>query len=184
MQLSVLIIWVVTGILVYEAVLCVIHPEHVDGKLIFMLAVTGIAVNLVNLAILGGHHGHSHREHADSHAEQGHGHASNGHNHAEDGDNHASRGHVQAEHGPDHDHHVHNQTIASHAPPQAAERTHNRMSLAMRRAVIHVLGDCIQSWGGDCCYHHLGEARVAHCRPCMHFHLCHCSDLHHQRFGI
>ncbi|KAL0032825.1 hypothetical protein WJX77_001310 [Trebouxia sp. C0004] len=59
-MMSVLIIWVVTGILVYEAVLRIIHPQHVNGKLMFILAITGIAVNLVNLAILGGHHGHSH----------------------------------------------------------------------------------------------------------------------------
>lgn len=35
-MVSVLIIWVVTGILVYEAVLRVIHPERVDGKLMFI----------------------------------------------------------------------------------------------------------------------------------------------------
>ena len=109
-----LIIWVVTGILVYEAVLRVIHPERVDGKLMFILAVTGIAVNIVNLFILGGH-GHSHR-----HSE-----------HAEAGNN--ANGHDQAS--------AH--TEAADTRAHGASTT----SLGMRGAFIHVLGDCVQSFG-------------------------------------
>jgi len=113
-QVSVLIIWVVTGILVYEAVLRVTHPERVDGKLMFILAVTGIAVNILNLFILGGH-GHNHG-HGDEDAEAGN--SANGHQasaHAEAADSHA--------HG--------------------ASTT----SLGMGGAFIHVLGDCVQSFG-------------------------------------
>lgn len=40
-MLSVLIIWVVTGVLVFEAVQRCRHPEDVDGKIMFILAVSG-----------------------------------------------------------------------------------------------------------------------------------------------
>ena len=40
-MLSVLIIWVVTGVLVFEAIQRCRHPEDVDGKLMFILAVSG-----------------------------------------------------------------------------------------------------------------------------------------------
>ena len=42
-----MMIWGLTGVLVYEAVR-VQHPEHVDGKMImFIVAACGIGVNLV-----------------------------------------------------------------------------------------------------------------------------------------
>lgn len=44
---SVLLIWAVTGVLVYEAVLRVINPPAVDGKIMFITAVSGIAVNIL-----------------------------------------------------------------------------------------------------------------------------------------
>jgi len=184
-QMSVLIIWVVTGILVYEAVLRIIHPQHVDGKLMFILAITGIAVNLVNLAVLGGHHGHSHggHDHGHGHA-HGHGHshapkktitarhddthaAHDGHDHAGHDHKHGSpakprraashvHNHAHAEHShnhTDHDHsntdvaagHAAGQTHTAHAAP--GQHGHSHMSLGMRGAVIHVLGDCVQSFG-------------------------------------
>ena len=186
-QMSVLIIWVVTGILVYEAVLRIIHPQHVDGKLMFILAITGIAVNLVNLAILGGHHGHSHggHDHGHGHA-HGHGHshapkktitarhddthaAHDGHDHAGHDHKHGSpakprraashvHNHAHAEHShnhTDHDHsntdvaagHAAGQTHTADAAPGHGQHGHSHMSLGMRGAVIHVLGDCVQSFG-------------------------------------
>lgn len=113
-QVSVLIIWVVTGILLYEAVLRVTHPERVDGKLMFILAVTGIAVNILNLFVLGGH-GHNHG-HSDEDAEAGN--SANGHR---------ASAHTEAA-----DSHAHGASTAS---------------LGMRGAFIHVLGDCVQSFG-------------------------------------
>lgn len=186
--MSVLIIWVVTGILVYEAVLRIIHPQHVNGKLMFILAITGIAVNLVNLAILGGHHGHSHGGH-----DHGHGHS---HSHGPKKTNAVSHEHTHAGHDHQHDHadhshqhsspakprktasHVHSHDHAghshtdtdtehnhnhsgvtveeghasahshdAHAASGHAHHGHSHMSLGMRGAVIHVLGDCVQSFG-------------------------------------
>lgn len=62
---SILIIWVVTGVLLYEAVLRVITPQEVDGRLMFILAAAGIVVNLSVMAIFG--HGHSHAGHDHGH---------------------------------------------------------------------------------------------------------------------
>lgn len=181
-QMSVLIIWVVTGILVYEAVLRIIHPERVDGKLMFILAIIGIAVNLVNLAILGGHHGHSHGGHdhghghthgpkkstSAGHAHAGHhehNHASHDHEHVHNtsAEAHGASGHrhvhadhehhqEHAEHEYHHDHTKQSQgcqaaTGHTHAASADNHHGHDHMSLGMRGAVIHVLGDCVQSFG-------------------------------------
>ncbi|KUF83937.1 Cation Diffusion Facilitator (CDF) Family [Phytophthora nicotianae] len=61
---SVLVIWVLTGVLVYAAVerlMECLEPnpkEHVNGKLMFIVACIGLFVNLILMQILG--HGHSH----------------------------------------------------------------------------------------------------------------------------
>lgn len=43
--LSVLLIWLLTGVLIYEAVWRVMHPEDVNGKLMFIVAAGGLVVN-------------------------------------------------------------------------------------------------------------------------------------------
>ena len=59
--LSVLLIWVLTGILVYEACWRMVHPEDVDGKIMFIVAVCGLAVNFaMGLILIQSGHGHSH----------------------------------------------------------------------------------------------------------------------------
>lgn len=126
-QVSVLIIWVVTGILVYEAVLRVIHPERVDGKLMFIVAMAGIAVNIINLFILGGH-GHSHAHNT------GEGHAPAGLE-ADDTDNQRMGSPHEVGAQPE------AETHGGHLHGKSA------VSLGLRGAVIHVLGDCVQSFG-------------------------------------
>jgi len=59
--LSILLIWGLTGVLVYEAVQRVLHPEDVDGKIMFIVACCGIVINIVMGKVLhagGGGHGH------------------------------------------------------------------------------------------------------------------------------
>ncbi|KAK9804604.1 hypothetical protein WJX73_006657 [Symbiochloris irregularis] len=55
---SVLSTWLVTGILVYEAVDRILHPVQVDGKLMSLLALVGVVGLLSSKA--GGGHGHDH----------------------------------------------------------------------------------------------------------------------------
>jgi zinc transporter 2 len=79
---SILIIWLITGILIYEGVLrvqrIVAAPQakHVEGRLMFIVACGGVVVNCALMCVLtasgashshshgggggGGHHGHSH----------------------------------------------------------------------------------------------------------------------------
>jgi len=67
--LSVLLIWLLTGLLIFEAVQRVQKPQHVEGKLMFVIASLGLVVNFAMGLILhqsghshasGGGHGHSH----------------------------------------------------------------------------------------------------------------------------
>ena len=44
--ISVLLIWLLTGILVYEAIFRIRNPQDVDGKLMFIVASTGLGVNI------------------------------------------------------------------------------------------------------------------------------------------
>ena len=133
---SVLCSWAVTGILVAEAVHRIMNPTPVDGKLMFFLALAGIAINILNLLILGGHHhhgvgghdhdhGHSHDDAAHSPGSGGHSHGSSGHNHGSGGQNNGSGGHS-------HEHDAHG---------------HDDGNINLRGAVIHVLGDFVQSIG-------------------------------------
>ncbi|KAF7724337.1 hypothetical protein EC973_001125 [Apophysomyces ossiformis] len=64
---SVLTIWVLTGVLVYEAIQRVKNPQPIDAKLMCITASIGVAVNIVLAYVLGGHHhGHSHDHDHDS----------------------------------------------------------------------------------------------------------------------
>ncbi|KIZ03076.1 solute carrier family 30 (zinc transporter), member 2 [Monoraphidium neglectum] len=116
---SVLIIWLVTGALVFEAVQRTINPVRVDGKreragrpgqaadelrgpgrgaaigVMFIISLAGIVFNVLVYLALGVHggHGHSH-DHGGGGGCSGHGHG-HGHAHADEADE---------EHAHDHDH--------------------------------------------------------------------------------
>jgi len=120
---SMLSVWLLTGVLIWEAFQRILKPEPVDGKIMFILAIVGIFVNVGLFSILGGH-GHSH-DHGSSipmldssdslNLEAG----ESEHDHVHDGDNHTGHSH-------DHDH---------------------EDNINMRSAIMHVLGDLVQSIG-------------------------------------
>ncbi|KAJ7545925.1 hypothetical protein O6H91_08G016600 [Diphasiastrum complanatum] len=66
---SIQIIWLLTGILVYEAVDRILHKSQpVDGRLMFLTATLGLLVNLAMILILGHGHGHGHKhDHSHGH---------------------------------------------------------------------------------------------------------------------
>uniref|UniRef100_A0A5K3EVD2 Zinc transporter 2 n=1 Tax=Mesocestoides corti TaxID=53468 RepID=A0A5K3EVD2_MESCO len=72
---SVLMIWLVTGVLVYLAIMRVIHEDYeIDGMVMLVTSAIGVAVNLIMAATLhqhghdhGGGSGHSHKVHGHSH---------------------------------------------------------------------------------------------------------------------
>ena len=98
-------IWLVTGALVWEAVLRIDEfyagtAAPVDGKLMVVLGLFGVSMNVVLERVLGGHHhgGFGH-DHGHGHA-HGHGHCCGGHGH-DDHDHHADH----RDHGHGHGHH-------------------------------------------------------------------------------
>jgi len=117
---SVLMIWVVTGILVYMAILRVINQEfEIDATAMLITSGLGVAVNIVMGATLH-QHGHSHGG--------GAGGGGHGHGHGDGGD--AEHGHSHGgEEGHDH-----------------AEET-EKENINVRAAFIHVIGDFLQSLG-------------------------------------
>lgn len=89
--LSVLLLWLLTGIIVYQAVLRVLHPTEVNGKYMFIIASFGLAVNLImGFVLMQSGHGHSHggiphsSDHGHSHSHGGHGHGDHD-DHGDDG---------------------------------------------------------------------------------------------------
>ncbi|XP_014324507.1 zinc transporter 4 [Xiphophorus maculatus] len=122
--LSVLLIYILTGFLLYEAVLRTVHQDFdIDGDVMLITAAVGVAVNLIMGFLLNqGGHLHSH----------GHGH---GHSH----------GHG---HGHDHGHgHSHGSAAPSGSHPAGSGQQRPSGSLAVRAAFIHALGDLLQSVG-------------------------------------
>ncbi|CAG9581962.1 unnamed protein product [Danaus chrysippus] len=120
---SVLLIWVVTGILLYMAVQRVIYKSfEIDATVMLITSAVGVAVNLV-MGLTLHQHGHSHGGGA------GHGHSHGGANpvlnnkERVDSDAESSSSHTQ-----DHSH------------------THGE-NINVRAAFIHVLGDFLQSFG-------------------------------------
>jgi len=131
---SVLTIWALTGVLIYEAILRILHPpEHVDGKLMFFIALGGLGINILDAVILhagAGGHGHSHGLGGGS-AGGGHGHShgsSHSHKHKEKKDKEKTKekkhkekdkekekdGNIQGESSNHHDHDDHDDNGHSH----------------------------------------------------------------------
>ncbi len=61
---SVALIWILTAVLCLEAVNRILHPEAVDGKVMFITAAAGLAVNLMMMRVLHQGGGHSHGGHS------------------------------------------------------------------------------------------------------------------------
>ncbi|CAF4861870.1 unnamed protein product [Pieris macdunnoughi] len=116
---SVLLIWVVTGILVYMAVQRVIYKEfEIDATVMLITSAVGVAVNLV-MGLTLHQHGHSHGG--------GHGHSHGSAN--PELNNKKERSESDAE------------SVSSHAHED------HRENINVRAAFIHVLGDFLQSFG-------------------------------------
>lgn len=47
-----LLIWMISGVLIYESILRLQHPEEIQGKLVFVIATIGLLANLISMRIL------------------------------------------------------------------------------------------------------------------------------------
>lgn len=105
--ISIQMIWLLAGILVYEAIVRLIHDTgEVKGALMFAVAAVGLLVNIGMALLLGHDHGHGHgHEHGHGH---GHEHGEHNHDHSDDGHSHeGDDGHSHEDHD-----HAHNQMLS------------------------------------------------------------------------
>ena len=169
---SVLIVWAMTGVLIFEAGHRFVTLEPVDGHLMLVMAVIGLVVNFALFGTLhhahdhGDHHGHSH-DHSHGHSHS-HSHAvsidHSGHSHAP----HTAHVHSHAAHGHSHNSHsghAHSEgcshTEANHSEMLLASPRRRMLpseeiveaaiggqtNLALDAALVHIIGDTVQSVG-------------------------------------
>ncbi len=102
-MISVLLIWLLTGVLLYEAVERIRNPEPIDGKLMFGVASLGLLVNIAMAVILyKSGHGHSHGGIGGGDHGHSHGEGEEDHHHDDDDDDEDES--VDEEHGHSHSH--------------------------------------------------------------------------------
>lgn len=137
--LSVLIIWVLTGVLVYEAILRIKYTDFpIDPVIMLITSGAGVFVNIIlGVTLHGSGHGHSHG--------LGGGH-SHGHSHS---DSKSPSEGVEEGHG-----HSHSSTSTPNSEPSGetdvllkGTKSRLKKDLNVRAAFIHVLGDLVQSIG-------------------------------------
>ena len=115
---SVSLIWALTLVLIYEAVLRVITPQEVDGLIMLITAGCGLMINIVLTKVLHQHHGHSH-----------------GHDHH----------HVHSHH---HDKSALCDPEKLNQEDELSHFHHKEaMNINVKAAFIHVIGDLVQSVG-------------------------------------
>lgn len=166
--LSIQLIWLLAGILVYEAINRLLTESgEVQGSLMFAVSAFGLFVNIIMAVLLGhdhghGGHGHSHgHDHGHSH-DHDHGNSEDDHSHHEDHE----QGHVHR-HGTSititthqHSHsssglhqdaeepllkHEGDCESSDHAGAKAVKKP--RRNINVHSAYLHVIGDSIQSVG-------------------------------------
>nr|ALC78856.1 MTP3h [Sedum alfredii] len=140
---SIQMIWLLAGILVYEAIARLINDTgEVKGFLMFAVSAFGLVVNIGMAFLLGHEHGHSHGHEHDHHH---HNHGSETHDHhgisvTMHDDQHSKR-------------HVDHHSMEGVSEPLIinANTEHNKKkkqrNINVQGAYLHVLGDSIQSLG-------------------------------------
>eukprot|EP00249_Psilotum_nudum_P018634 c26896_g1_i2 orf=184-1443(+) len=160
--LSIQLIWLLTGILVYEAICRLLHQSGpVDGRLMFIIACFGLCCNIIMVFLLGHHdhsHSHQHHDHGPDHVQE-HEHGNGNHSRSLDDSNpshleHDFSGRRYAQHTMDrhysgnigrHDSHEVIRVDQDIEDGHKGKRDHDNINV--RGAYLHVLGDLIQSIG-------------------------------------
>ncbi|KAK3228208.1 hypothetical protein Dsin_008070 [Dipteronia sinensis] len=173
---SIQMIWLLAGILVYEAIVRLIHDTgEVQGFLMFVVSAFGLVVNIAMALLLGHDHGHGHG-HGHGH-DHGHGHShDHGHGHGDDhghGDHdhrheaqedaldsglrvathhHHHEGPSKHDDGHHHTHEAdHTEPLISHSgdgnKSKSGSKPKKQRNINVQGAYLHVLGDSIQSVG-------------------------------------
>ncbi|GAB4861526.1 Metal tolerance protein 1 [Ancistrocladus abbreviatus] len=156
---SIQLIWLLAGILVYEAIVRLVkNSGEVNGFLMFLVATFGLVVNIIMALVLGHNHGHGHG-HGHHHGHHGHGHDHDGHDHSH---SHSDKMLITPSHphqhpkGEEHYHtheddHVEPLLKNPHNEEQNSKDGHQKKqkkrNINVQGAFLHVLGDLIQSIG-------------------------------------
>ncbi|KAF5751417.1 metal tolerance protein B [Tripterygium wilfordii] len=136
--ISVQLIWLISGSLIYEAVNRILHKHsEVNGALMFSVAAFGFFINLIMVSWLG--HNHAHHACVDK-----------DHNHAHHDHNHAHHACVDEDHNHVHNHEdelyakdeVENAKLVSSPPAES-----KILNINLEGAYLHVITDLIQSIG-------------------------------------
>ncbi|KAG6483404.1 hypothetical protein ZIOFF_060049 [Zingiber officinale] len=153
---SIQMIWLLAGILVFEAISRIIYDNgEVQGKLMFAVAAFGLLVNILMAVMLGHEHGHGGHSHA--HGEHHHGHEEADHDHSQHGDHHAKHDHGHGITVTSHHHHTSKGKLKDEQVPLLKHYEHSseeksstrkkQRNINVHSAYLHVLGDSIQSIG-------------------------------------
>lgn len=165
---SIQLIWLLTGILVYAAIFRIIHQTgEVEGWLMFAVAAFGLIMNIIMALLLGHHHGHG--GHSHSHGELDHSHEDHSrldHSHDKEEHKHRHGIHITSHHqlsepSKHEDEHsqVHIDNRDYHTPLLKLSvdcheskdglkgMKRKQWNINLQGAYLHVLGDSIQSIG-------------------------------------
>eukprot|EP01017_Pseudomicrothorax_dubius_P005301 TRINITY_DN11307_c0_g1_i3.p1 TRINITY_DN11307_c0_g1~~TRINITY_DN11307_c0_g1_i3.p1 ORF type:complete len:325 (-),score=32.05 TRINITY_DN11307_c0_g1_i3:108-1082(-) len=151
--ISIMLIWVLTGMLIWEAVERLFHPQLIDTNVMVVTAAIGLAFNLIMAFVLHaphGHHGHGHGA-CDGH---GHGHShSHGHEmehrHGKRKESHDDlelHEHDHEEHE-EHEGHRHSHDEHEDGGFRSLNQKKDSDDLNLRSAMAHVIGDIFNSAG-------------------------------------
>ncbi|KAL5714488.1 Metal tolerance protein A2 [Ranunculus cassubicifolius] len=138
---SIQMIWLLAGILVYEAINRLIHDSgEVQGALMFGVSAFGLVVNIIMAVTLGHDHGHEHGGHDHDH---GHSHDDR-HSHEITITTSPARPDNEHKHNHSQDH-SHGTTTTPLLEDSTKEK--KQKNINVQGAYLHVLGDSIQSIG-------------------------------------
>ncbi|CAM8877779.1 unnamed protein product [Rhodiola kirilowii] len=161
---SIQMIWLLAGILVYEAIARLINDAgEVNGSLMFAVSAFGLVVNIGMAVLLGHDHGHDHG-HGHSHGHDHGGHDHDDHDHDSETHDHHGISVTTHHHHHDgrskpHDHHhspksglaeplLDSSTESSQNPnTEVTKKKKKQRNINVQGAYLHVLGDSIQSVG-------------------------------------
>jgi solute carrier family 30 (zinc transporter), member 2 len=135
--LSILVIWILTAILVYLAVLRVIHMNfEIEPIAMVSTAAGGVGFNIIMLIVI-------HCECCFGGAQVSHGHSHGG---GEDDDNGHGHSHGGS-HGHSHENGDHSHVDIESNDTDKKKKEKKKKNINLRAAMIHVIGDFIQSVG-------------------------------------
>jgi len=152
--ISILLVWLLTGMLLLEAVNRFRDLESIDGRLMTGLSIFGLIVNLLLMKTLGHNHSHDHGGSTHGHEHESHGsHAPpaknghehdipHGHDHGKGSDHH---GHAH-DHGEEHGHeHGHGPSSGKlhEAPSDEAPTRNSSLSSTPVSSSLHLLGGSV-----------------------------------------